>query len=100
MDWIIDDIPSFLTEIKVDAGNLEEVIIKNSNFCWFPNIDKQIERLTQEWFNPNSDGTGVLTYDKFMVEMTIKFQEEIIDNKIFKNLAIKSKYLGPLNKTT
>ena len=59
----------------VNAANIEEVIeqleerykkdVKRSGALpklWIPPLDKQIERLTCEWSDPKSDGSGKLWY--------------------------------------
>lgn len=73
-----------LEKIPVDAGNLVEVI--DSYFMlWNPPIETQIERLSQEWSDPNSDGTGSLTFvptEICMMDKMSKELEEDIDNEI------------------
>ena len=59
----------------INAANIEEVIeqledrykkdVKRSGALpklWIPPLDEQIEKLTREWSDPKSDGSGKLWY--------------------------------------
>ena len=90
--WGIDDhspaMDTGVEEIKVDAGNIEEMIEKD--VAWVPDLDEQIERLVQEWSDPKSDGTGVLTFSPLMTESMKSIREEI-DKEILNSLMITAK---------
>lgn len=78
--WTIeekDDVLSdlLLGKIEVDAGNIEEVI--NSYKVWHPKIEEQVERLAKEWMDPDSDGTGILTYNILSTKMAGEIKEEV-----------------------
>lgn len=85
--WGLNDgdpaIDAMVEEIKVDAGNIGEIIERD--VVWVPELDEQIERLVQEWSDPESDGTGVLTYSPMMTE-SLKAITEEIDKEILCSL--------------
>lgn len=72
-----------LDKVEVDAGNIEEAL--NLDWVWDPAINIQIERLVDEWSNPDSDGVGYLTYSKIATEMQREIRNEI-DNEILRKI--------------
>jgi len=74
---------ALIEKVLVNAGNLEEVI--DLGFIWYPDIEEQIERLSQEWSDPNSDGTGFLTYNRITEIMTREMVREI-DREILEDM--------------